>query len=219
MRQIVLASGNLKKLVELKQMLQGLDVELLPQTNFNIPEAIEDGLSFVENAIIKARHASRLSGLPAIADDSGLEVDALHGAPGIHSARFAAGADAGNSSDEANNELLLKKLEGLPESQRTARFQCAIVLMRHADDPMPLVCQGSWEGYILQQARGSHGFGYDPLFYVPSHRCASAELSPEIKNHISHRALALQQLLARWPLIKGSESLKESLNFSKGQSL
>jgi len=198
MQKIIIASGNPKKLVELQQILQGLDVELLPQTAFNIPEAIEDGLSFVENAIIKARHASRLTGLPAIADDSGLEVDALHGAPGIHSARFASGADAGNSSDLANNTLLLQKLESVPNAQRTARFQCAIVLMRHVDDPMPLVCQGSWEGCILQQASGSNGFGYDPLFYVPTHRCASAELPPEIKNRISHRALALQQLLARW---------------------
>jgi XTP/dITP diphosphohydrolase len=199
MQQIILASGNLKKLAEMQQILADLDIELVPQTAFNIPEAIEDGLSFVENAIIKARHASRLTGLPAIADDSGLEVDALQGAPGIHSARFAAGKVAGNSSDAANNALLLQKLVDLPEAQRTARFQCAIVLMRHADDPMPLVCQGSWEGYILQQACGSNGFGYDPLFYVLTHRCASAELPPETKNRISHRALALQQLLARWP--------------------
>lgn len=205
MQTIVLASGNKKKLLELQHILQDLSVELLPQTFFNIPEAVEDGLSFVENAIIKARHASRLTGLPVIADDSGLEVDALHGAPGIYSARFANMNGAGNSEDAANNALLLEKLKGVPQAQRSARFQCAIALMRFPEDPMPLVCQGTWEGFILQNESGSHGFGYDPLFYVPTHRCASAELPPAIKHQISHRAQALQQLLARWPQIKGSE--------------
>lgn len=197
---IVLASGNQKKLAELQQILQIKSVELLPQTSFNIPEAVEDGLSFVENAIIKARHASRLTGLPAIADDSGLEVDALNGAPGIFSARFANMSGAGNSDDAANNALLLELLKDTPEAKRTARFQCAIVLMRFGEDPMPLVCQGTWEGYILSEAQGSNGFGYDPLFYVLSHRCASAQLTPEVKNSISHRSQALQQLLDRWPL-------------------
>jgi XTP/dITP diphosphohydrolase len=205
MQTIILASGNHKKLAELQHILQELNVELLPQTAFNIPEAVEDGLSFVENAIIKARHAARLTGLPAIADDSGLEVDALHGAPGIYSARFANMSGAGNSDDAANNALLLAKLKGVPQAQRSARFQCAIALMRFPEDPMPLVCQGTWEGFILQEESGSHGFGYDPLFYVPTHRCASAELPPAIKHQISHRAQALQQLLARWPQIKGSE--------------
>ena len=201
--KIVLASSNRKKLIELQQILQPLDVELVPQSEFDIPDAVEDGLSFVENAILKARHAARLSGLPALADDSGLEVDALQGAPGIRSARFAAdhSADnaAGNSSDAANNALLLEKLQDLPPEARTARFQCVIVLMRFAADPMPLVCQGSWEGRILQAATGSHGFGYDPLFFVPEQGCSSAQLAPEVKNRISHRAQALQALQRRWP--------------------
>jgi XTP/dITP diphosphohydrolase len=200
MQKIILASSNKKKLAELQQMLRLKHVQLIPQTEFDVPDAVEDGLSFVENAIIKARHASKLTGLPAIADDSGLEVDALQGAPGIYSARFANMEGAGNSRDEDNNALLLEKLQGIPEAQRTARFQCCIVLQRFPDDPMPLVCQGTWEGLILQQAAGSYGFGYDPLFYVPAHRCASAQLPPEIKNSISHRGLALQQLLARWAL-------------------
>jgi len=199
MTRIVLASGNRKKLQELQAMLAGKAVTCLPQTDFGISEAVEDGLSFVENALIKARHASRLCGLPALADDSGLEVDALGGAPGIHSARFANPAGTGNSSDEANNALLLERLQGLPREQRTARFQCAIVLMRFPDDPMPLVCQGSWEGLILEQAAGAEGFGYDPLFFVPTHGCSSAELQPEVKNALSHRGQALRQLLERWP--------------------
>lgn len=193
--KVVLASGNRKKLAELQAILRDLDVELVPQSEFAIPDAVEDGQSFVENAIIKARHAARLSGLPAIADDSGIEVDALGGAPGIHSARFA----GGHGDDAANNALLLERLRGVPPEQRTARFQCAIVLLRHATDSMPLVCQGSWQGSILEAPRGAHGFGYDPLFFVPDHDCSSAELPPEVKNRISHRALALQELQRRWP--------------------
>ena len=199
MTTIVLASGNQKKLRELQAMLAVKSVTFVPQTQFDIPEAVEDGLSFVENAIIKARHASKLTGLPAIADDSGLEVDALGGAPGIYSARFARMHGAGNSDDAANNALLLEKLRDEPDAQRTARFQCVLALMRFPDDPMPLICQGTWEGRILHVAIGSNGFGYDPLFFVPSHNCASAELAPAIKNSISHRAQALQQLLLRWP--------------------
>lgn len=193
--KVVLASGNRKKLAELQAILRDLDVELVPQSEFAIPDAVEDGQSFVENAIIKARHAARLSGLPAIADDSGIEVDALGGAPGIHSARFA----GGHGDDAANNALLLERLRGVPPEQRTARFQCAIVLLRHVTDSMPLVCQGSWQGRILEAPRGAHGFGYDPLFFVPDHDCSSAELPPEVKNRISHRALALQELQRRWP--------------------
>jgi XTP/dITP diphosphohydrolase len=196
--KIVLASSNRNKLAELQQILQGLDVELLPQSEFGIADAVEDGLSFVENAIIKARHAAQLTGLPALADDSGIEVDALHGAPGIHSARFAADA-TGNSSDAANNALMLEKLRDVPQEARSARFQCAIVLMRLPDDPMPLVCQGTWEGSILQTPAGNHGFGYDPLFFVPEQGCSSAELPPAVKNRISHRAQALQELRRRWP--------------------
>jgi XTP/dITP diphosphohydrolase len=199
MTTIVLASGNQKKLRELQAMLATKHVSFVPQTQFNIVEAIEDGLSFVENALIKARHASKLTGLPAVADDSGLEVDALGGAPGIYSARFANMQGAGNSDDAANNALLLEQLHAVPDAQRTARFQCVLALMRYPDDPMPLICQGTWEGRILQSAAGANGFGYDPLFFVPDQACASAELAPELKNRISHRAKALQQLLLRWP--------------------
>lgn len=195
-RRIVLASGNQGKLRELRELLAGLDVALVPQSGFDLPEAVEDGLSFVENAIIKARHAAALTGLPAIADDSGLEVDALAGAPGIRSARYAG---AGEDADQANNRKLLEKLRGVPEAERGARFQCAIALMRFAADPMPLICQGSWEGRILFAPAGSHGFGYDPLFLVPALGRASAELPPEEKNRISHRAQALRQLRERWP--------------------
>ena len=200
MKRIVLASGNRKKLQELQQLLAGKAVEFVPQTDFNVPDAVEDGTSFVENALIKARHASRLTGLPALADDSGLEVDALGGAPGIHSARFANPHGSGNSLDADNNALLLHKLAQLPPSPRTARFRCALVLVRFADDPLPLVCEGSWEGFILAQPHGKNGFGYDPLFFVPGHGCSSAELAPEEKNRLSHRGQALRQLLDRWPL-------------------
>jgi XTP/dITP diphosphohydrolase len=204
--KIVLASGNRKKLAELQHILATLDVELVPQTAFDMPEAVEDGLSFVENAIIKARHACQLTGLPAIADDSGLEVDALDGAPGIFSARYSVMhgyAPTGLHVDAANNALLLEQLHEVPKAKRTARFQCAIAMMRFPADPMPLVCQGSWEGFILTEASGTNGFGYDPLFYVPTHQCASAELPPATKNAISHRGQALQALVARWPFSAG----------------
>jgi XTP/dITP diphosphohydrolase len=207
--KIVLASGNRKKLAELQAILTNLDVELAPQTDFDLPEAIEDGLSFVENAIIKARHASILTGLPAIADDSGLEVDALGGAPGIYSARYSARqgyAPPNLDVDAANNALVLEQLRDVPKAKRTARFQCAIAMMRFPQDPMPLICQGTWEGFILTEACGTNGFGYDPLFYVPAHQCASAELSPQVKNAISHRGQALQQLVARWPFAANRDS-------------
>lgn len=202
MKTIVLASNNRKKLQELQAMLQHMPeaVTLTPQSAFAIPEAIEDGLTFVENAILKARHASSLTGLPALADDSGLEVDALGGAPGIYSARFANLHRAGNSSDAANNALLLSRMEGIPRAKRTARFQCVIVLQRFPSDPMPLVCQGTWEGLILEAPSGAQGFGYDPLFFVPTHHCSSAELPPEVKNTLSHRGQALRQLLDKWEI-------------------
>ena len=189
--KIVLASNNAGKVREINQLLASERIEVVPQQAFNIPDAVEDGLSFVENAIKKARHASSLSGLPAIADDSGIEVDALSGAPGIYSARFA-GADA---SDQENLQKLLDKLADVPEARRTARFQCLMVYMRHAEDPTPLICQGTWEGRILFEPRGDNGFGYDPIFYVPTHDCSSAELPPEVKNSLSHRGQALQLLL------------------------
>lgn len=181
---VLLASGNAGKLRELGEVLASLGVTLKPQADFNVPEVDEVGLSFVENAIIKARAAAAHSGLPAIADDSGLEVDYLNGAPGIYSARYSGGGDA------ANNARLLQELLDVPEAERSARFQCVLVYMRHELDPTPLVCQASWEGAILLAPSGEHGFGYDPLFYVPEHQCSSAQLSPEIKNRISHRAKA-----------------------------
>lgn len=181
---VVLASGNAGKLRELGEVLAPLGVTLTPQAEFNVPEVDENGLSFVENAIIKARAAAEHSGLPAIADDSGLEVDFLNGAPGIYSARYS------GTGDEGNNALLLQELGDTPEAQRSARFQCVLVYMRCALDPTPLVCQASWNGFILVEPKGDHGFGYDPLFYVPEHQCSSAELPRELKNRISHRAKA-----------------------------
>ncbi|HHI94591.1 MAG TPA: RdgB/HAM1 family non-canonical purine NTP pyrophosphatase [Gammaproteobacteria bacterium] len=190
--KVVLASSNAGKLREINQLIGGLGMEALPQTDFGVPDADETGLTFVENAILKARHAALLTGLPAIADDSGLEVDVLDGAPGIYSARFA-GVGA---SDADNLQKLLTELKAVPEEQRTARFQCLMVFMTHAEDPTPLICQGSWEGRILFAPQGENGFGYDPLFWVPGEQCTSAELSSEVKNRLSHRGQALQQLLS-----------------------
>ena len=189
-RQIVLASGNQGKLREFQHLLAKLNIDMLPQSQFNVDSVEETGLTFVENAILKARHAAKISGLPAIADDSGIEVDALNGQPGIYSARYA-GEDA---SDAENNAKLLKNLEGLQETQRTARFHCVLVYLRHADDPTPLVCHGTWEGRILEAPSGDRGFGYDPLFYVPSEGCSAADLPKEVKNSISHRAVAMVKL-------------------------
>ena len=186
---VVLASGNVGKLRELNRILEPLEMELHSQSEYDVPEVPEDGLSFVENAIIKARAAAAHTGLPAIADDSGLEVDYLKGALGIHSARYS------GRGDKANNAKLLRELEGVPEEQRSARFQCVLVYMRHAEDPTPIVCQGSWEGRILFEAQGGNGFGYDPLFYVPEHNCSSAEFPADLKNSISHRARASALLL------------------------
>ena len=189
-QKLVLASGNAGKLREINQLIGGLGLEAMPQSDFDVPDAEETGLSFVENAILKARHAAELTGLPALADDSGLEVDALAGAPGIYSARFS-GPDA---TDAKNIDKLLADLKGVQEEQRTARFQCLMVFMRHAADPTPLICQGTWEGRILFAPQGENGFGYDPVFWVPSEQCASAELAPEVKNRLSHRGQALQKL-------------------------
>ena len=189
--KVVLASNNRGKLRELGELLAEHHIQIVPQGEFEIPDAVEDGLSFVENAIIKARHASELSGLPAIADDSGLEVDALDGEPGIHSARY--GGEHGD--DAANNRKLLEALAGVPDEQRTARFQCLMVFMRHARDPTPLICQGSWEGRILREPQGENGFGYDPLFWVPEENASAAQLPAEVKNALSHRGQALRCLL------------------------
>ena len=192
LKQIVLASGNAGKVKEFNQLLADHQMEVLPQSEFLTPDIEEIGLSFVENAILKARNACAHAGLPAIADDSGLEVDALDGAPGIYSARFA-GSDLG---DAANNEKLLRELAEVPEVERTARFQCLLVYLRHAKDPTPQIYQGTWEGRILFEPRGNNGFGYDPLFFVPEQYCSSAELAPKLKNALSHRGQAIKKFLA-----------------------
>ncbi len=188
---VVLASGNRGKLREFRNLLAPVDIDIASQSDFNVPEPEETGLSFVENALIKARHASRIAGLPAMADDSGLEVDYLNGAPGIYSSRFA-----GEDSDDAkNNARLLERLTGVPREQRTARFQCLLVYMRHAEDPTPLICQGTWEGRIAEQPAGTNGFGYDPLFFIEKQNCTSAQLPTEVKNTLSHRARAMRLML------------------------
>lgn len=187
-QQIVLASGNPGKIKEIQAILKGHPI--IPQSQFNVEEAEETGTTFIENAIIKARNAALHCDSAAIADDSGLVVDALDGAPGVISARYA-GVGA---SDQDNLLKLLHDLKGIPSEQRTARFVCVIVLMRHANDPLPVVAQGTWEGIILEQSVGENGFGYDPIFWVPTHQKASAELSPEVKNSLSHRGQALKQL-------------------------
>lgn len=192
MKKIVLATGNPGKVREVGQILAELDMEVHPQSEFNVPDVPETGTTFVENAIIKARHAAQHTGLPAIADDSGIEVDAINGAPGVYSARYA----GEGASDQDNLDKLLAELKDTPEKQRTARFQCLMVYMANADDATPIICQGSWEGRILYEPRGSGGFGYDPVFYVPSHDRTSAELPPEEKNRLSHRGQALRKLVA-----------------------
>jgi len=190
-RRLVLASGNAGKLRELSAMLQPLGWTVIPQSEWSFEEAVEDGLSFIENALIKARHAARITGLPALGDDSGLVVDALDGGPGIRSARYA-----GDSADaRANNSKLLAALSDVPEEGRAAHFYCAMALMRHAEDPAPLLATGKWRGRVLTAPRGTGGFGYDPLFGVPDHGCSAAELPADVKNRISHRGQALAQLL------------------------
>jgi XTP/dITP diphosphohydrolase len=192
-KRVVLASANAGKLRELHALLAPCGLDVVPQSRFDIPSVEETGESFVENAIIKARHAARLSGLPAIADDSGLMVDALDGAPGIRSARYA-GDDA---SDEENLQLLLDNLREVPDARRGARFVCLMVYLNHPRDACPVVCEGIWHGRIAHAPRGEGGFGYDPVFLVEERGCTSAELAPADKNSISHRATAMQALLAR----------------------
>jgi XTP/dITP diphosphohydrolase len=196
-KKLVLASGNPGKLREFSQLFADKNIQVIPQNEFETIEVEETGLSFVENAILKARNACKFSGLPSLADDSGLEVDALKGAPGIYSARYAIDKN-GQASDEANYVKLLDALKGIPAAQRTARFQCVLVYMRHENDPTPQVFQGNWEGQILNEPSGIEGFGYDPVFLVPSEGCSSAELSKDQKNALSHRGKAIQELLRNW---------------------
>jgi len=191
--RVVLATGNPGKVRELAALLADSGLEIVPQTELGVGDAEETGLTFIENALLKARHAARVTGLPAIADDSGLAVDALGGAPGIYSARYA-GSDG---DDAANNRKLLEALSGMPQAQRTARFHCVMVYLRHADDPVPVVCHGQWPGHILEAPQGANGFGYDPLFLVPETGCASAELDAGTKNRLSHRGRALRLLVER----------------------
>ena len=171
--------------------MAGFPFEIVPQSLFGTPEVEETGLTFVENALLKARHAAQHTGLPALADDSGLVVDALGGAPGIYSARYA-GPGAG---DQANMDKLLQALAGVSAEQRSGRFVCALVLLHHAADPTPIICQASWEGMILTEPRGTHGFGYDPVFFVPDQNRTAAELDPASKNRLSHRGRALAELV------------------------
>jgi XTP/dITP diphosphohydrolase len=190
MKKIILASNNKGKIREFNTMLDGL-YEVISMSDRQVEEVPETGLTFVENALIKARNASEQSGLPALADDSGIVVDALGGGPGIYSARYA----GNHGDDEANTQKLLDQMHVIPEGERTARFWCAIVFVEHANDPTPIIIQRGWEGEILRKKVGENGFGYDPIFYVPTHDCASAELAPEIKNTLSHRGRALTALL------------------------
>ena len=188
MKELVLASHNAGKLRELQALLGG-SVSIRSISEFSDVEPEETGLSFIENAILKARNACRVSGLPALADDSGLTVDYLNGAPGIYSARYSAsGGDAGN------NQKLIEALKDVPDAQRGAQFICVLALLQHADDPLPIICEGRWQGRILHAPQGEQGFGYDPLFYVAEQQCSSAELPSALKNQLSHRARAMQLL-------------------------
>ncbi|OIQ24650.1 XTP/dITP diphosphatase [uncultured Vibrio sp.] len=192
MKKLVLATGNQGKVREMADLLSDFGFDVVAQSEFNVSDVAETGTTFIENAIIKARHAAKETGLPAIADDSGLEVDFLQGAPGVYSARYA-GEEA---SDLENLEKLLKAMKDAPQDQRTARFHCVLVLMRHENDPTPIVCHGKWEGSILTQPEGENGFGYDPIFYVPEEDCASALLDSVRKKQLSHRGKALKSLFA-----------------------
>lgn len=190
MTRLVLATGNPGKVREFNQLLADTPFDIVPQSGLNVSEAPETGLTFVENAILKARNAAVQTGLPALADDSGIEVDALHGEPGVHSARYA-GPERGM---EDNVDKLLRELGGVQTLERTARFRCVLVLLRHARDPAPVICEGVWEGRILDASTGTGGFGYDPVFWVPERNCSAAELEPADKNRLSHRAKALAVL-------------------------
>ena len=195
---LVLASSNPGKLAEIQAILADTGLVVRPQNEFNVSDAAETGLTFIENAILKARHAARTAGLPALADDSGLCVDALGGEPGVHSARYAGTA----ASDAENVAKLLAALRGVSAERRSARFQCVLALLRHAGDPMPIICQGTWEGAIQTESTGANGFGYDPVFHVPDHGCSAAELDSGTKNRISHRGRALAKLKRHLSVLK-----------------
>ena len=204
-QKVVLASGNAGKLREFFEILGSAGFEVVAQSKYNVTDVPETGLTFVENAIIKARNASQQTGLPALADDSGIEVDALNGQPGIYSARYS--GEGGSNKNAANNEKLLNAMKDVPDEKRTARFRCCIVFMRHAEDPSPLIADGSWEGTILRELSGANGFGYDPLFYVPDFGKSAAELNSDEKNSASHRGKALAIMLQ---LMKEKVSLATS---------
>lgn len=192
MSKIVLATGNQGKVREMADVLSDFGFDVVAQSEFNVSDVAETGTTFIENAIIKARHAAKETGLPAIADDSGLEVDALHGAPGVYSARYS----GEGATDQKNIDKMLAAMEGIPTEKRTARFHCVLVLMKHESDPTPLICHGSWEGHITTEQQGENGFGYDPIFWVSEDNCSSAELEPARKKQLSHRGQALKKLFA-----------------------
>lgn len=191
MDKIVLATGNKKKVEEINALLAEMNYLVIPQSEFNVDSVPETGTTFVENAIIKARHAAEVTGLPAIADDSGIEVDALLGQPGVYSARYS----GEQATDASNLQKLLTDMQGVPPVLRTARYWCVLVYMRHAKDPTPVICQASWEGSLATEPSGNNGFGYDPIFMVPDMDCTAAELEPATKNHLSHRGKALTMLV------------------------
>lgn len=191
MQKIVIASGNKGKLSEFKQLIVNLPINIIAQKELGVTDVEETGLTFVENAILKARHAAKITGLPAIADDSGLAVDFLNGSPGIYSARFA----EPNANDKNNRLKLLTALKTVPKAQRKAKFHCVLVYMTHALDPSPIICQGTWSGEITLTEKGNNGFGYDPIFFIPELTCTAAELTLEQKNSISHRSKAVKLLL------------------------
>ena len=193
MHKIILATGNLNKVREISASLQGSSIEIMPQSMFNVPDADETGTTFVENAIIKARNCAAHTGEAAMADDSGIEVDALGGAPGVHSARYS----GEHANDEKNTALLLRNMENVPDGRRTARYWCVMVYMRSASDPTPIICQASWEGVIIREKRGTNGFGYDPVFLIPELGKTAAEVSLEVKNSMSHRAKAIKMMTER----------------------
>lgn len=192
---IVLASSNLGKLKEFRELFKELPFTLTPQSEYNVLDVEETGLSFIENAILKARHAAKITGLPTLADDSGLVVDILNGEPGIYSARYA----GPGAKSEDNIQKLLLALQDKPEQERHAHFHCVLAFVAHANDPTPLICEGKWNGIILKSQQGKGGFGYDPIFYVPSEQKSAAELPPSLKNNISHRGLAMKSLLKLLP--------------------